>query len=232
MKVKYIYSACLEIECGGFRILTDPWFTEGAYDGAWFQYPKIDPFEHIQEKPDIIYISHIHPDHYDPNFLHQIQNRFGPIEIIIPDLKINSLQKKGFVDGLNLNPVRHYENNDVELFIEENDTGSISDIDSALIVKDKHSGQVLLNLNDCIFNQTHVDKLKNILSSLSNSLDVLALGYTGAGPFPQTYFSIEDQLDLLEESAKRKKLDFFKRYMKYSNFFNAKINLPFAGEMY
>jgi len=230
MKVKYIYSACLEIECGGFRILTDPWFTDGAYDGSWFQYPKIDPFKHIQKKPDIIYISHIHPDHYDPTFLHQIQNRFGPIEIIIPDLKINSLQKKGSVDGLNLTPVRHYENNDVELFIEENDTGSISDIDSALIVKDKHSGQVLLNLNDCIFNQTHADKLKNILSSLSNSLDVLALGYTGAGPFPQTYFSIEDQLDLLEESAKKKKLDFFKRYMKYSNFFNAKINLPFAGE--
>ena len=50
MKVKYIYSACLEIECGGFRILTRCWFTEGAYDGAWFQYPKIDPFEHIQEK--------------------------------------------------------------------------------------------------------------------------------------------------------------------------------------
>ena len=127
MKVKYIYSACLEIECGEFRILTDPWFTDGAYDGSWFQYPKIDPFKHIQKKPDIIYISHIHPDHYDPTFLHQIQNRFGPIEIIIPDLKINSLQKKGSVDGLNLTPVRHYENNDVELFIEENDTGSISE---------------------------------------------------------------------------------------------------------
>ena len=50
MKVKYIYSACLEIECGGFRILTDPWFTDGAYDGSWFQYPKIDPFKHIQKK--------------------------------------------------------------------------------------------------------------------------------------------------------------------------------------
>ena len=74
--------------------LTDPWFTDGAYDGPGFNTLKLT-HSNIFKKPDIIYISHIHPDHYDPTFLHQIQNRFGPIEIIIPDLKINSLQKKG-----------------------------------------------------------------------------------------------------------------------------------------
>lgn len=69
MIVKYIYSACLQITTSTITILTDPWFTEGAYDGAWYQFPTIDPFEFIQE-PDYIYISHIHPDHYDHLFLH------------------------------------------------------------------------------------------------------------------------------------------------------------------
>ena len=51
MKVKYIYSACIEVECNGFRILTDPWFTDGAYDGTWYQYPKINPFDfHYEER--------------------------------------------------------------------------------------------------------------------------------------------------------------------------------------
>ena len=76
MKVKYIYSACLEIDCDGFKILTDPWFTDGAYDGSWYQFPKINPFDFI-EKPDLIYISHIHPDHYDATFLKSLIAKFG-----------------------------------------------------------------------------------------------------------------------------------------------------------
>ena len=135
MKVKYIYSACLEIDCGGFKILTDPWFTEGAYDGSWHQFPKVDPFEYIT-KPDLIYVSHIHPDHYDSAFLNELIKKYGDIPIFIPDLNPNFLLFKGKSDGLNLIPKRYFKNDFVEIFIEENDTGSVSDIDSALIVKD------------------------------------------------------------------------------------------------
>ena len=88
MKVKYIYSACLEINCDNFIILTDPWFTEGAYDGSWYQFPKIDPFDFIV-KPDLIYISHIHPDHYDSIFLKKLIAKFGDIKILIPNISPN-----------------------------------------------------------------------------------------------------------------------------------------------
>jgi len=71
MIVKYISSACLQIQTLDIRILTDPWFTQGIYDGAWFSFPYIDPFDFINE-PDYIYVSHIHPDHYDPEFIHKI----------------------------------------------------------------------------------------------------------------------------------------------------------------
>ena len=65
MKIKYIYSACIEVKTKDLTILCDPWFTDGVYHGTWYQYPKVNPFEIIDE-PDIVYISHIHPDHYDP----------------------------------------------------------------------------------------------------------------------------------------------------------------------
>lgn len=229
MKVKYIYSACIEIECNGFKILTDPWFTDGAYDGTWYQFPKIDPFDHIS-KPDLIYISHIHPDHYDPVFLKKLIAKYGDIPILIPDLSPNYLLFKGKSDGLNLIPTRHFKNEKIELFIEENDTGSISDIDSALLVKDLDSNKLLLNLNDCIYNQPHVDKLKKIIYELGGKIDLLALGYTGAGNYPQTYIDVDKHKDKLISEANKKKLEFFDRYIKYCNTFDSSYHFPFAGE--
>jgi len=229
MKVKYIYSACIEIDCDGFKILTDPWFSQGVYDGSWYHYHEIDPFEYI-DKPDIIYISHIHPDHYDPIFLKKLIEKFGEIPIIIPDLDQNYLFFKGKSDGLNLVPTRHIENTKVEIYIEENFTGSLSDIDSALLVHDKKNSKTLLNLNDCIFNQSHVNKINNIISKKNYSIDFLALGYTGAGPYPQTYFDPINQLELLNKEADKKKQSFFDRYKKYTETFDAEFNLPFAGE--
>lgn len=229
MKIKYIYSACIEIDCSGFKILTDPWFIDGAYDGSWYQFPKIDPFKYLS-KPDLIYISHIHPDHYDPVFLKKLIERFGEIDIVIPDLNPNYLFVKGKSDGLNLKPTRHLKNSKVEIFVEENDTGSLSDIDSALVVKDLQTGQVLLNLNDCIYNPPHVEKLKQILSNIADQLDLLALGYTGAGPYPQTYIDVDQEKELLISEAINKKQSFFNRYKRYTEAFNAKMHLPFAGE--
>ena len=229
MKVKYIYSACLEIDCNGFKILTDPWFTDGVYDGTWYQFPKIDPFDFIS-KPDLIYISHIHPDHYDAIFLSKLIEKYGEIKILIPDINPNYLLFKGKSDGLELLPIRHYKNDKVEIFIEEQDTGSIADIDSALIIKELSTGNVLLNLNDCIYDQSHTDKLNGIIKNIGNKLDLLALGYTGAGPYPQTYISLDDERDLLVSEADKKKQNFFERYKQYTQTFKAHYNLPFAGE--
>ena len=111
---------------------------------------------------------------------------------------------KGKADGIELIPTKHIRNEFVEIFIEENDTGSISDIDSALIIKDLNSNEVLLNLNDCIYNQTHVDKLKSIIDSIGNKVDLLALAYTGAGPYPQTYFDADIEKEKLISEADKK----------------------------
>ena len=229
MKVKYIYSACLEIDCDGFKILTDPWFTPGAYDGSWHHFPKIDPFDLIS-KPDLIYISHIHPDHYDPIFLKRLFDKFGEIDVFIPDIKPNYLFFKTLSDGIKVIPTREFKNEKIQLFIEENDTGSISDIDSALIVKDLKTSEVLLNLNDCIYFQKQVDKLKDIVTMLGNKVDILALGYTGAGPYPQTYINPNTDKVLLVAEADKKKKAFFERYLEYVKIFDPIVNIPFAGE--
>ena len=53
---------------------------------------------------------------------------------------------------------------------------------------DKVNNKTLLNLNDCIYNQSHVAKLQKIIKKFTNNIDLVAMAYSAAGPFPQTYY--------------------------------------------
>ena len=76
ISVKYIYSACILTTTPDVKILHDPWFTEGIYDGSWFHYPRIEnPLDSIGDV-DLIYVSHIHPDHYDGKFLKEYFEKY------------------------------------------------------------------------------------------------------------------------------------------------------------
>src|SRR5690348_13640983 len=84
MRVRYVYSACAVIDTGDVTIVTDPWFTPGAYEGSWFHYPPLprDPVDVIGPA-DLIYVSHIHPDHYDPAFLRAYLARHPAARLVI-----------------------------------------------------------------------------------------------------------------------------------------------------
>jgi UDP-MurNAc hydroxylase len=230
MKVKFIYSACVEIQTSGITILTDPWFTDGVHGGSWYHFPEVvDPFKYITE-PDYIYISHIHEDHYDPKFLHKLFDKYGVKPILIPDSKHNYLLHKGKSDGLILTPTRSLDLGHTELFIEEDLTDSISDVDSTLIVHDKINNKTFLNLNDCIYNESHVNKLQKILKKFTNNIDLVGMVYTAAGPFPQTYFDLKSDKDTLLEAANNRKNKCFDIYLRYAESFPSIYRLPFAGD--
>ncbi len=228
MKVRYIYSACIEVSNDDLTLLTDPWFTEGIYDGSWYHFPRIqDPLD-ILEEPDVIYISHIHPDHYDSTFLKQLFARYGEKPVIIPDFENNFLALKTKTDGITALPTTEMRIGNTDIAIFPNLSGSVSDIDSAVLVSD--GTNAVLNLNDCEWNDAHVDAIHAYMSRKSISLDLLASGFTGAGPYPQTYFDPISERDALIGEAEGKKQRFFARYQKYCEAFPARYNLPFAGK--
>tara|TARA_B100001989_G_scaffold32019_1_gene19050 strand:- start:29913 stop:31193 length:1281 start_codon:yes stop_codon:yes gene_type:complete len=230
MKIKYVYSACIEIKTKDLTILCDPWFTDGVYHGTWYQYPKIDPFE-IIDKPDVVYISHIHPDHYDPIFLRKLLEKFPNIKILISFYARNYLKFKMLADGFSPIETDIYETEHTILEIIPADLGNITDIDSALIVFDKANKKTLLNTNDCIYDEPLFISYKESVNKYSKDLDIATIGYTGAGPYPQMFYDESEKTELLEEADKKKK-DFFNRYMKAVNLFNPKYTLPFAGTYY
>ena len=58
----------------------------------------------------------------------------------------------------------------------------------------------------------------------------MALAYTGAGPYPQTYFDADIEKEKLISEADKKRTGFFERYKQFIENFNSSYNLPFAGE--
>jgi UDP-MurNAc hydroxylase len=225
--VRYIYSACIITETPDLRLLHDPWFSDGIYDGAWYQFPKIEnPIETIGEV-DAIYISHIHPDHYDPDFLKSYFKRYGKKQILIADYRWNHLEKKIKADGFAPTVVRQeIQIGKTTLNIIPHDTGGYSDIDSALVLKFNTRGRnhVLVNMNDIVYDDSITKKIKEI----AGEIDILLCGFTGAGPYPQTYYQLEDTK--LTEQAENKKQIFLERYQSLVRTMGARKNIPFAGK--
>ena len=228
IKVTYIYSACVIIETPDLRILCDPWFTEGIYDGAWYHFPRVDkPVEKIG-KIDAIYVSHIHPDHYDPAFIRQYFAACGEKPILIGNRSPNFLLTKMASDGFSARPLSEpLLTGETTVKIVPHNTGSVSDIDTALVItyagNDRHHSVV--NTNDVVVDDKF---LADIDDAIDCEVDVLLCGYTGAGPYPQTYFDLDDPL--LIERGKEKKASFFARYQRLTSHVKAKVNIPFAGK--
>lgn len=228
INVRFMYSACVVTETPNISILHDPWFTDGIYDGTWFQFPKIDdPVQKIGDV-DLVFVSHIHPDHYDPEFLRAYFKEFGEKEIIIAERFPNFLQTKMTADGFSptvLSDTLTFGSTEVTVVPVK--PQERSEIDSALVLKFHDSlgrEHCLVNLNDVIVDVDFRDQIK----AMTGSIDLLLLGYTGAGPYPQTYFDIDDPT--LAARAEAKKAEFFDRYVETVGDLKAARNLPFAGQ--
>ena len=227
INVRYIYSACVVTSTPDIRVLHDPWFTEGIFDVAWYHFPEVKyPLLTIGDV-DAIYISHIHPDHYDGKFLKSYFEHYGVKPIFIADHTVNYLARKMSAEGISYTVLKEpLTIGNTELEIVPDKTGSISDIDSALIIRyrDKLKTHCVVNANDIIFTENMRRKLKEI----AGPVDILLCGYTGAGPFPQTYYDITDPNLAIE--AQKKKFSFFERYKTLTEYIDAKVNIPFAGK--
>ena len=83
MKIKFYRSATVGIIFQDFKLLCDPWLTDGEYYGSWYHYPKFNLNKNAVKdlnSYDAIYISHIHPDHCSEKTLSKI-NKNIPIYI-------------------------------------------------------------------------------------------------------------------------------------------------------
>jgi UDP-MurNAc hydroxylase len=243
MKITHLQSSTQIIQFGSIKVLTDPWLTDGEYLGSWYHYPPFQKHDLDKLDYDYIYVSHIHPDHLSeetfkalpkkvPVLIHRYASPFlkFKIEKVFDFDVIECTHGEPFMfdDGGSIT-IFAADNCDPELCGKfmgcapvEAEFGS-TQIDTLALFE--HDGQSILNTNDCPFELAESTIKSNNLDSIG--IDVLCVGYGGAGPFPQCFEfkSVGDKL----VAAKAKEKQFLNKAIEYIELVKPRAYVPFAG---
>ena len=82
----------------------------------------------------------------------------------------------------------------------------------------------MVNTNDCPYELSKFSAKE--IKQQYDEIDMLLIGYGGAGPYPQC-FKMKNEEKILE--AKKKSQEFLTQGEQYINLFQPKFYMPFAG---
>ena len=245
MKIKLYRSATIGINLGGYKILMDPWLTDGEYYGAWSHFPYFDFDKNLDElnSYNAIYISHIHPDHCSEDTLKKI-NKNIPIYIHSYHTKFlkYKLEKIGFnvTELQNGKRTQLSKNAYLNIFAADNCNPELCFKFAGcadLSAKDAHSQQidtlsliddgknVIMNVNDCPIELAQ-STFKDIKKQYEK-INVLLTGYGGAGPYPQCFENLNSDEKII--AGQIKEGQFLNQAIKYIDEIKPDYYLPFAG---
>ena len=244
MKIKLYRSATVGLDLKGYKILMDPWLTDGEYYGSWSHFPYFDFDKNLDEinSYNSIYISHIHPDHCSddtlkkirkdiPVYIHSYHSKFLKFKLErfgfkVVELKNNTrtqLAKNAYLNIFaadNCNPELCFKFSGCADFTAKD---SSQQIDTLSLIDD--GTEVLMNVNDCPIELAQ-STFKEIKKQYEK-IDILLTGYGGAGPYPQCFENLN--LDQKKLSASLKETQFLNQAIKFIDEIKPKYYLPFAG---
>ncbi len=229
LKFTFLANACgIFTGSQGTRLLCDPWLADGVFDGSWCHYPPLKTKPDDVLSVDGVYVSHIHPDHFDERHF----NFRKDIPIFILGRPNNFLGNR--LTAMEFTNVCHIEDGDTQTFHEFSLTmfspfakhnffnakvGNI--IDSALVIEDNNA--IALNANDNTPTQESCEMLRNRFGTF----DLAMINYNAAGPYPACF----DNLTYEEKIAEHDRV--LDRNMTYMSdlvkVLQPRFTLPFAG---
>ena len=212
----------------GTRILCDPWIVDGVFEGSWCHYPPLETKVEDLKGVDAIYISHLHPDHFDERYFD------FPLDINIivldhpPNFLIKKLLSLGYNNLIKIKDGETFQFKELALtcFAEfskhnfhESAIGFL--IDSALVVE--CDGIIALNSNDNTLSAEAAEMLYNKFGSI----DLAMLNYNSAGPYPSCF----NNLSITEKKIENKRVltRNFDHIIKLLKILKPRAFLPFAG---
>ncbi len=245
MKVNWYTNACVRISASnGSNILCDPWTNGGAFLGSWFHWPPIPENladEFISEPCDGIYLSHLHPDHYDPKFIAKFAKHRPEVPIYIAEFSHQWLkrsvravvgEKVRVVEIPTLSEVEVAPGLTLKVFAADTCNPVICGasipcqinpisrgIDSVGVFY--ADGLKVVNANDAM----GVKLIPRIAANIG-SADLLMGHYGGASPYPQCFTDITDK-----KSAAKKVIENACAMLgSAAEALDVKYVMPFAGQ--
>ena len=203
MLIEHFCNSFISVSSGNQILLCDPWLGL-ANHGGWHNFPFLDAVEVAAKlaEPDLIYISHLHTDHFSPatlKILASSRSTFLIKNFSSKRLK-NSITQLGFnkvieLDAFNPTVIGNFEFTIVPQF--ESNTDNLSDevsfdLDTSLIIKEKSSKKVFFNAVDNPFSINSLTKVRNFVeTTLDAKIDVACLASGAASEYPQCFPEID-----------------------------------------
>jgi len=240
LKITYLQNASIIIDNNGERILCDPWLIDGCYYGSWHHYPKFEFNQKELDDIDYIYISHIHPDHFDIRTLEKLRK---DIPVLIHEFPQKYFKEKIEEIGFNVEEIPNNKRTKlgktwINIIAADNCDPSVcskvfgcnfefnkfgtSQIDTFSVIDNDE--QVIVNSNDCAYEIG--ENTARMISKQYSNVDLLLVGYNGASDYPSRYDFNDDEK---KDEAIKKKLKRLQNAIDYVNLINPKFYLPFAG---
>ena len=221
MNLKLYRSATVGLIFDNFKILMDPWLTDGEYYGSWSHFPFFDLDKNLDEinSYDAIYISHIHPDHCSektlkrisksiPIYIHAFHKKFLKLKLenlgfTVHEIENNKKIKLGanveinIIAADNCNPELCFKHVGCAVF--DGNKKNSQQIDTIAIINDKKN--CVVNTNDAPYELS--EEILNEITNQYQKIDLLLTGYSGAGPYPQCFPLLRSNEMILEGNKKR-----------------------------
>lgn len=229
LSFKFIANACgIFTGKNGTQVLCDPWIVDGVFDGSWCHYPKLKTTNKDIQNVDAIYISHLHPDHFDDrNFDFK-----KDMPLIVLDHGPNFLIKKltflGYTNLIKIknNETVNYREFKISMFspfakhnFHDAKIGNL--IDSAMLIS--CDGISALNAND---NTPTIESSKS-LKDKYGPITLAMINYNAAGPYPSCFDNLTESEKLIEHDRILERN--FIHLKNITEAMSPKFLLPFAG---
>ena len=215
MKFRVLGHACLEVTSNSRQLLCDPWLVGSCYWRSWWNYPPVPDGLVETLKPDFIYLTHMHWDHFHGPTLRRLGLDMHMLVPKTPDRRIyEDLKAIGCTRITELVHGKPYQIGP-DFQITSYQFGHFPD--SALVIE--ADGKTILNANDC---KIMGAPLKQVLERHSN-IDFVLRSHSSANA--RLCFDIVDRGGAHIDNPEKYSAEF----ADFARAVRAKYAIPFAS---
>ncbi|MBI5258742.1 MAG: MBL fold metallo-hydrolase [Burkholderiales bacterium] len=213
MKITHLSNSFIKVSTPGLTLVCDPWVGFGNH-GGWHSFPEypLDSLVRFVADADLVYISHMHSDHFDPAFLAAsglLGKRFV-IKRFDNGVLARRLKGMGVAEVLELDAFQVHTEGAVSLAIVPQMTSNSAglddevnyDLDTSLVL---HDGQhTFFNQVDNPLSLADLAQVKAFISERFGAIDIACLMAGAAGEYPQCFIGIDragEQARLVADSV-------------------------------
>ncbi len=225
MQLTYFGNAMMLLKGKHSSVLCDPWVSfDRTSKSGLFTFPelKLTRDDVRALKPNFLYITHTHEDHFDPATLALFPKNQPILVSWYPDNNFTERNVKalGFTDVRVADPEKGLPlNNGDHVWIEPN--GIYEDVDS--LASFQIDGWKILNANDNPYDENQCLNLKKRFGRF----DLACVPFSFQGPYPAFYENLSP--DERAQEARKKGLRNYDQLASYIKTLDPKLFLPFAA---